>query len=1507
MDLKEGGLCKPSSPERRLRLRKDKESADNKTRLSTSNDKCEKNDTTCTSQSQCDDDSILDFKSPKRMYSVQPTIISSNKYTNKSKKKPIPHSKSKPINNDKKIEGKPSHSRKILHDVQQPPIESSFFKSEKKADPADVKTACVCPLCFKNFKDESSQAIHMKSCAIKNNVSTKKLMVAVELQERQAAERKSLGLLSAPALQEKKKPAPRKLASHDDPDLQLALALSKSLHEKEEMEEWGEQMMVISSNPLLPDNNAEQCRKTTLQSFGFISDRNISPADNLSNKTKRKRPIERTILQRRTAVERERILAERIAEILMGYRDFTQGLQEEEERSDNVEKKIIIKNRLLQELRQTENTLWDRTRLTASENVFYVDQLLPQTTPSKKEQKKSKKAKEVETVEAAVDEEELTISSNEMKACCKEKRFLDIFVKSWGDILNDSSASDIIILVRNGKHIWTHKLVFYVRCANILLDVISNDTEFATAKEKISWIDTDYDVALAFLEFVYCGVINRNSKVLDIDASLSSIRGLARKYKVNDLFAYLRQRELTSDVTKVEDDSKNCENVESIRENVETTSGVLKLNESTSNTSSNHTRDGLDNNLRPREALLQEDNIDSFEDNHTSIEESYVLESENIILMKSPDKIKSRNNTPTKFDFSASPDMFDDAPDVTKYNDTSTMCSEEQEDSNINILLSLIKQDADADISSQRSPVRRPRSAEHSESIEDTATCSKNVEQDVIEIDSDSESNSVKPPTINNSLQKNSSSDAAQSSKSSIPNQKSDLTLFIEKIQRQNAKSDSDLDTDSDIECDVQISPMRHKNPFHIDKRIPEDAQSSNAEQPISTNNKPGRLSIMERCIQSYANKNPEFYSHCSSERENGKQTETLHPISVSPKTLAEPYDDTLYCTKNFTSPAEKDSNLTKQVVTAPPSATTSQSSNESISDVEVNETEISMYSKYMKDHKDNSIAKYRAVIEKNASDSDLSNESTSSTLVNESNEIDERENDEVLTQDVDIIVSSDTEIESISSSVSCPVQDDDADHENPMFRLVQQSKKSRENNGQNIEDKENGQSVSIPKAVTTTLEEQRDSSGIIGSNHDSVNSSTGSKSDNVNLNAYFTQNTSRLNKSRDNQKGFIPNSTATFSSLDFSNVESRYSDGKDCNKFMSESSNNCELKKSIEHSFNFEDDIYLANVDVEKYEKREQQALERSQSSSVLTLTEFRKSNARRCTNKNNNKNIKTSGIADDITSGNLDRNRTSLTQNFAAIRTFKKKSLSEGQISSNILRNQETTFKDISSQLQCSYSQKIGDAKIEPKIFDKDVTPSPHYNSMSSPELHKEMKKYGLKIQKRSRAVKLLSHIYNELHPLIPTTEVIPEEKVTEISSDEDDGPPKKKRNVEDNYVEKPDNVEGNDDELLCSQDSNKSINSLKDRVSKEMEFYETESYPPLENSSDITKAFTKLINLDKALYNKILQYEPINIEELRSTLRTHGFKCKLPNLMSFLDEQCITFYVPEQSSRSRIRKKT
>lgn len=80
--------------------------------------------------------------------------------------------------------------------------------------------------------------------------------------------------------------------------------------------------------------------------------------------------------------------------------------------------------------------------------------------------------------------------------------------------------------------------------------------------------------------------------------------------------------------------------------------------------------------------------------------------------------------------------------------------------------------------------------------------------------------------------------------------------------------------------------------------------------------------------------------------------------------------------------------------------------------------------------------------------------------------------------------------------------------------------------------------------------------------------------------------------------------------------------------------------------------------------------------------------------------------------------------------------------------------------------------------------------------------MKKYGLKAQKRSRAVKLLTHIYNELHPLVPTTEITSVQEVTEISSDEDESPPPKKRHVDNNSLEKSSNTEDSDDKLFCSQ---------------------------------------------------------------------------------------------------------
>lgn len=928
-----------------------------------------------------------------------------------------------------------------------------------------------------------------------------------------------------------------------------------------------------------------------------------------------------------------------------------------------------------------------------------------------------------------MDNNEELISSNAVNTCCKEKTFLDILATNWRNMLNDSSASDIIIFVKNARHIWAHKLVFYTRCSNILLDVISNDTEFSTAKEKICWLDVDYDVALAFLEFVYCGIINEHSKIFNSNASLSDIRFLARKYKVNDLFVYLRQKELKSDITEIKHEicRKSTENVYA---NMEKTLNVSKINKSF-NPSSNRTCDDSETIHCSQRILLHEninDNLHSLEDNDISVEDCCVLQDKKSTLTIISEKINSRSNTPVNSEISnASPDMFDDTPDMKH---KSIIHFNDQEDSNINILLSLIKQDKDVDICSQTSLTGK---GEYSQLDKDISTNLKNVEQNVVEINSDSESNSQK--LFIDNIHENSIIDTPQSSKSKsiqdsslkLNKQKSNLTLFIEEIERQNAKLDSDLD--SDIEYPVEISPIRYKNPFHINRYNSEDSETyhDNVEQSIEVEKKPSRLSIIEERMRSYADKNPEFYSHLSNNDVDIKQTDTLHMVPISKMTMESSCNNT----QSFTSLDEKDINISEQIAVTKTSAvcspeTANPSFNKTALDVETDEEEISMYSKYMKDHKDNSIANYRAAIRNRLSNS-LSQKNISSDLINKNNDTENNVLDKtVLTQkDADIIVSSDTEVESISSSINPAVlKEDDFDYEDIMPCFTQQSKRITECNKQNIESQKSNQFVQIediPKTVITDLEEEKDFNSSTKSNQEEFNaSSTEITSNDIDCNINFMQKKSRFNESNDDQKEkSISSPIMVPSSPEFLDVENLLLDVEHRDEFTSET-NTREPRKSenSELSFNFENEIYLANVDVNMYGKH---VLEKSQSTSVLNMTEFKKNSARRRNNKNDDGNIRVNNsIANnDIipVCENLDSNPMFLTQNSISIRKFKKKSLSEGQINVNRLHNREISTQ-ASVQFKCNYNENIDNTAL--KIIEKDVTPPPNYIGMKTPELN-------------------------------------------------------------------------------------------------------------------------------------------------------------------------------------------
>jgi len=932
-------------------------------------------------------------------------------------------------------------------------------------------------------------------------------------------------------------------------------------------------------------------------------------------------------------------------------------------------------------------------------------------------------------------DETLTISSNTVNMCCKEKQFLDDLATSWRNILNDSSASDIIVFVRNSRHIWTHKLVFYTRCTNILLDVISNDTEFSTAKEKICWLDTDYDAALAFLEFVYCGVIDKYSKILDSEITLSGIRTLGRKYKINNLFAYLRQKESKSSVVKVKH-THNYDTYEksmgNVHPNIETALNVSKLDKSF-NKSSNCTHDVVKNVPCLQKTLPQEDvndDLHSFENNYTSTKNLCVLQDEKDTLMKLSEETNFKSNISAKWEISASPDMFDDTS-VTS--DKSTIHSKDLEDSNIHILLSLIKQDADIDICSKKLSTVKTQNSEHSKLDKDISTCVKNVKQNVIEIDPDLESNSSK--FFIDNMHKDSLIDTPQNSKSKysqerlseIMKQKSNLTLFIEKIQKENAKFDAELNSDMKYSVSpIQISPIKH-NPFHIDKRDNSDLQPYDnfMKQSIDIEERPGRLTIMEQHMRSYAAKNPEFYSCLSNEHvEDVKQINSSHLDSLSSKKIMEPsHNNILNYTQNFTSPDEKYVNISKQVTTVPTvcsqhTETMNQSLSETIFDLETNEEEISMYTKYMRDHKDNSIAKYRTVINRNKLDSNLSNKSTSSDSINEDSNISETEKDEILSQSVltqkDVIVSSDTDVESISSNASHIIlEHNNSNHENIMSHSLQQPGKEIQDNKQDIENENSSQlfeDEKFSKAMGTNLEEEKD-----------INNTTKLNRNKLNTTEIMSMTQKyKLNELNDDQKKrSVSSPIMVSSSPDFLNescspilnMESLFLD-KDCIENISRI-DACKLKNSAKFSFNFEDDIYLANVDIDKYEK--QHILEKSRSFNTLNIKEFKNGSARRI---NNHENIKGKDIAADDYE-NLDNSVTSMTQNFTSIKKFKRKSLSEGQIDTNRLCNQKATSTHVSMQFQCNYIQNIGNVKT-PKITDKDVTPPPDYNDMSTPELH-------------------------------------------------------------------------------------------------------------------------------------------------------------------------------------------
>lgn len=194
-------------------------------------------------------------------------------------------------------------------------------------------------------------------------------------------------------------------------------------------------------------------------------------------------------------------------------------------------------------------------------------------------------------------------------------------------------------------------------------------------------------------------------------------------------------------------------------------------------------------------------------------------------------------------------------------------------------------------------------------------------------------------------------------------------------------------------------------------------------------------------------------------------------------------------------------------------------------------------------------------------------------------------------------------------------------------------------------------------------------------------------------------------------------------------------------------------------------------------------------------------------------------------------------------------------------------------------------------------EVTPLPDYQTMDTPilkvnffpffsffsfifnffySLQKELDKYGLKPLKRKNAVKLLHHIYEELHPLVTDSETSfqedspdrgPGKQFAEASPEKSQDDTSSQASQEDFDEEAA--LEGMDQEIAGSSQAPKSRIPVKDLMP---EFFK--------KRPDI--------------YQKILTYEPISFEVLLKEVRQEGYRCKAEDLLDWLDEQVLSNHI-------------
>ncbi|KFP43347.1 Structure-specific endonuclease subunit SLX4, partial [Chlamydotis macqueenii] len=203
--------------------------------------------------------------------------------------------------------------------------------------------------------------------------------------------------------------------------------------------------------------------------------------------------------------------------------------------------------------------------------------------------------------------------------------------------------------------------------------------------------------------------------------------------------------------------------------------------------------------------------------------------------------------------------------------------------------------------------------------------------------------------------------------------------------------------------------------------------------------------------------------------------------------------------------------------------------------------------------------------------------------------------------------------------------------------------------------------------------------------------------------------------------------------------------------------------------------------------------------------------------------------------------------------------------------------------------------------------MTPMPAYSIMETPELKKELRRFGVRALPKRQMVLKLKEIFQYTHQ--------------DGDSDFEDEipasqPPLQKSQAKRSRPSKPDqtaerwSLAAGDEEPMLSASQESAVSSVdgsdisfgsQSSFVKGFEacaFASEEEEEELPASQAAAREEEKLeavrcyIRSNAALYHKILFYEPIELAALHTELKQNGIKISQAKLLDFLDAHCITF---------------